>query len=397
MGNTQRAHAILSASGSKRWLSCPPSAKLEDQFPESTSEFAEEGTYAHSFADLKLRGYITTELKPSVYKKKLSEIKKDPFYSQSLDDYIEQYVNIVGEKYLTAKKNSSDSFVMLEQKLDFSEWVPDGFGTGDVILISPGILEIVDLKYGQGVPVSAEGNTQMRLYALGALNQYGMLYDFDKIRMTIVQPRLDSVSEDEITVQELLDWGENFVKPLAQMAIAGEGEYKSGDHCQFCRAKAVCKARAEANLEMAKYEFQDPNLLSNDDIAEILLKAEELQKWAKDVQNYALDQAENHGVKFPGWKLVEGRSNRKYTDEEAVAKKLKDEGYASDVIFQPQKIWGISEMEKKIGKRLFSDYLTEFIVKPAGKATLVLESDKRPEISSVESAVKDFEECDLLS
>lgn len=397
MGNTQRAHAILSASGSKRWLSCPPSAKLEEQFPESTSEYAEEGTYAHSFAELKLRGYITTDLKPSVYKKELAEIKKDPFYSQSLDDYIEQYINIVGEKYLAAKKNSSDSFVMLEQKLDFSEWVPDGFGTGDVVLISPGILEIVDLKYGQGVPVSAEGNTQMRLYALGALNQYGMLYDFDKIKMTIIQPRLDSVSEDEITVQELLDWGVNFVKPLAQMAIAGEGEYKSGDHCQFCRAKAVCRTRAEANLEMAKYEFQDPNILSNDDISEILLKAEELQKWAKDVQNYALDQAENHGVKFSGWKLVEGRSNRKYTDEEEVAKKLKEEGYSSEVIFQPQKIWGISEMEKKIGKRLFADYLTEFIVKPAGKATLVQESDKRPEISSVASAVKDFDDIDLLS
>ena len=396
MGQTQRAHAILSASGSKRWLSCPPSATLEEQFPESRSDYAAEGTFAHTLAEHLLRGNLTTELKPSFYKKKLAELQKDPLYSQSMMDYIEQYKTIVGEKYLTLKKDCKDAFVMLEQRLDFSGWVPDGFGTGDVVLISQGLIEIVDLKYGQGVPVSAAGNTQMRLYALGAINEFGILYDFDRVRMTIIQPRLDSVSEDEISVQELLEWGETIVKPTAAMAIAGEGEYKSGDHCQFCRAKAVCRKRAETNLEMAKYEFQDPNVLSHDEIAEILAKAEQLQKWASDVQAYALDQAENHGVRFPGWKLVEGKSNRKYTDEEAVAKKLKDEGYSSEVIFQPQKIWGITEMEKKIGKALFGDYLKDLVIKPAGKATLVPESDKRPEISSVASAVKDFDD-DILN
>lgn len=396
MGETQRAHAILSASGSKRWLSCPPSAMLEEQFPESTSDYAAEGSFAHSLAELLLRGYITTDIKPSIYKKKLAEIQKNPYYSESMNDYIGQYVSIVGEKYLEAKKNGSDSFVMLEQKLDFSDWVPEGFGTGDVVIVSPGIIEIVDLKYGQGVPVSATGNTQMRLYALGALNEFGMLYDFDKVKMTIIQPRLDSISEDEITVQELIDWGDKVVKPTAAMAIAGEGEFKSGDHCQFCRAKAVCRKRAEDNLEMAKYEFRDPNILSNDEIAKILGKAEELQKWAKDIQAYALDQAENHGVKFTGWKLVEGRSNRKYTDKDAVATKLKEEGYASDVIYQPQEIWGITDMEKKIGKKLFVEYLKDLVVKPTGKATLVPESDKRPELSSVASAVKDFDD-DILS
>lgn len=396
MLSTQRAHALLSASGSKRWMNCPPSATLEEQFPESQSDYAAEGTLAHTLAEHLLRGNLTTELKPSIYKKKLAELQKDPLYSQSMLEYIEQYKTIVGEKYNALKKDSPDTFVMLEQRLDFSEWVPDGFGTGDVVIISPGVIEIVDLKYGQGVPVSALGNPQMRLYALGAINEYSMLYDFDKVRMTIIQPRLDSISEDEISVQELLDWGETIVKPTAAMAIAGEGEYKSGDHCQFCRAKAVCRKRAEDNLEMARYEFQNPNVLSKDEIAEILGQADALQKWAKDIQEYALDQAENHGVKFPGWKLVEGRSNRKYTDKEAVAAKLKEEGYSSEVIYQPQEIWGITDMEKKIGKKLFADYLKDLVIKPAGKATLAKESDPRPELSSVASAVKDFDD-DILS
>lgn len=396
MGQTQRAHAILSASGSKRWLSCPPSATLEEQFPESTSDYAAEGTFAHNLAEHLLRGNLTTELKPSIYKKKLAELQKDPLYSQSMLEYIEQYKTIVGEKFLTLKKDYPDTFVMLEQRLDFSEWVPDGFGTGDVVIISPGVIEIVDLKYGQGVPVSALGNPQMRLYALGAINEYSMLYDFDKVRMTIIQPRLDSISEDEISVQELLGWGETVVKPTAAMANSGEGEYKSGDHCQFCRAKAVCRKRAEDNLEMARYEFQNPNVLTHDEIAVILEQADALQKWAKDIQEYALDQAENHGVKFPGWKLVEGRSNRKYTDKDAVAAKLKEEGYSSEVIYQPQEIWGITDMEKKIGKKLFADYLKDLVIKPAGKATLAKESDPRPELSSVASAVKDFDD-DILS
>ncbi|WP_027628135.1 DUF2800 domain-containing protein [Ruminiclostridium cellobioparum] len=396
MGHSERAHALLSASGSKRWMNCPPSPRLEEQFPESKSEDAILGTFAHELAEHLLRGNLTTELKPSIYKKKLIEFQKNPLYSQSMLEYIEQYKTIVGEKYLTLKKDCKDAFILLEQELNYSSWAQDGSGTADVVLISEGVIEIVDLKYGQGVPVSAVGNPQMRLYALGAINEYSMLYDFDKVRMTIIQPRLDSVSEDEITVQELLEWGETEVKPVAALAFAGEGEYKSGDHCQFCRAKAVCRKRAEDNLEMARYEFQNPNILTHDEIAVILEQADALQKWAKDIQEYALDQAENHGVKFPGWKLVEGRSNRKYTDKEAVATKLKEEGYSTEVIYQPQEIWGITDMEKKIGKKLFADYLKDLVIKPAGKATLAKESDPRPELSSVASAVKDFDD-DILS
>ena len=394
----KRAHALLSASGSKRWLSCTPSPRLEEQFAESKSEYAAEGSFAHALAELRLGRAVANSIKPSVAKKKLEEMQKDPFYSESMAEYIEQYVTLIGERFMEAKKSCPDALILMEQKLDFSDWVPDGFGTGDVIIIADGVLEVIDLKYGQGVPVSAVLNTQMMLYALGAINQYGALYDFDCIRMTIVQPRLDSISSDDASVDGILKWGEGVVKPLAAMAMAGEGEFVPGDHCQFCKAKAQCRARAEKNMEMAKYDFKESALLTNDEIAEILAKAEALQKWAGDVQGYALDQAENHGVKFPGWKLVEGRSNRQYTDKEAVAAKLKLEGFTSDKIYQPQEIFGITAMEKAIGKKLFDDYLKGLIIKPAGKPALVPESDKRPEISSAASAQEDFkEEDDLLS
>lgn len=394
-----RAHALLNASSSHRWLECTPSPRLEAQFPDTRSTYAEEGTFAHELAEIQLTLKTFETMAPKVYNslmKRLNELKKSELYSASMTEYIDQYITIVLEKYHEAKKSCKDTLILLEQKLDFSEWVPDGFGTGDVVIISDNILEIIDLKYGQGVPVSAEGNSQMRLYGLGAINQYGLLYDFDRIRMTIVQPRLDSVSSDEMTVADLLEWGETYVKPRAALAMAGEGEFVPGDHCQFCKAKAQCRARAEANLAMARYDFQKPELLTNDEIAEILAEAERLQKWAKDVQEYALDQAVNHGVKFPGWKLVEGRSNRKYSDPEAVAAKLRAEGYSPDVIYRPQELWGITEMQKKLGKKLFEKYLGDLIIKPAGKPTLVPESDKRPEISSVASAVEDFKDEDIL-
>lgn len=387
---TPRAHALLSASGAKRWMACTPSARLEEQLPEKSSSYADEGAFAHALAELKLTKEFFP-MKPSVFNQKLAEMQKNHLYSQSMEDYINEYKSIVGEHFTALKKDCPDTLIMLEQRLDFSGWVPDGFGTGDVVIISDGTLEIIDLKYGQGIPVFADNNPQMRLYALGAYNQFYLLYDFNKIRMTIIQPRLDNVSSEEIALDELLKWGDE-VQVIAEKAMAGEGEFVSGDHCQFCKAKAACKARTNANLELAKYDFRDPQLLTNDEIAEILEKAEELQKWAKDVQDYAYDQATNHGIKFPGWKLVEGRSNRKYTDEDAIARKLKDEGYTEDVIFAPRKLWGITEMEKKIGKKLFEEYLDGLVVKPEGKPTLASESDKRPEISSATSAASDFDD-----
>ena len=379
-------HAILSASGSERWLNCPPSARLEEQITEEKSEYAAEGTFAHKLAELHLQNYLKL-IKKVEYDKKLKQLKENEFYSQEMEDYIQIYIDIAIEKINEAKSRSKDAIVFLEQQLDFSPWVPEGFGTGDVVIISDGIVEVVDFKYGKGVPVSAEGNTQMRLYGLGALNLFDVLYDINTIRMTIVQPRLDNVSSEKLAAEELLTWGNTVNR--AEQAFKGEGEFQAGDHCRFCRAKATCRARAEANLELARYDFQDPALLSNDEIAEILFKADELKAWAADIQTYALEQAYKHGIKFDGWKLVEGRSNRKYTDEEEVAKILIEKGYNEDDIYK-KSILNITAMEKLLGKRKFNAILNDLVVKPAGKPTLVPETDKRPELSSVAAAIEDF-------
>ncbi|UOQ93389.1 DUF2800 domain-containing protein [Halobacillus shinanisalinarum] len=388
-GHATRDHAILSASGSSRWLTCTPSAQLEEQYENTTSVFAEEGTTAHELAEDFLRKELGLIAK-GTFTRRLNKMKKEnEHYSQSMLDYVENYATIVLEHISELKQYSSDVLTLLEERLDFSRWVPQGFGTGDVVLVADQTLEVIDLKYGKGVPVSAEGNTQMRLYALGALNQFEMLYDIENVRMTIVQPRLDSVSTDEIAASDLLDWADEVVQPKAHEAIEGEGNFVAGEHCRFCKARSQCRARAEKNLELAQHDFQEPPLLSYEEIGEILPKADELQKWAKDVQNYALDQAEKHGAKFPGYKLVEGRSNRKYTDEAAVIKRLKDEGYSEEDIYD-MKVNGITKMEKAIGKKPFKEYLSEYVIKPAGKPTLVKESDKRPEINSTDSAVEDF-------
>ena len=386
------AHAILSPSGAHRWMHCPPSAQLEKRFPDERSDYAAEGTFAHRVADLRLSRAIANTLKPSIYKKQLAELKKDSWYSTALEEYVEAYVAQVTEIFLTAKKQCKDTLVLLEQRLDFSEWVPGGFGTGDVVIISDDTLEVIDLKYGKGVPVSAEDNPQTRLYGLGAIRTYQMLYDFSKVRLTIIQPRLDSISTEELTVDELIAWADEQVKPKAAQANAGKGEFCAGDHCRFCRARATCRARAEHNMELVKYDFQDAFLLTPSEIAEILGKAEELVRWASDVKEHALDQAINHGEKFPGWKLVEGKSNRKYSDEEAVAQTLIKADYKEDAIYKPKELLGITALEKEVGKKKFSQLLGELIIKPSGKPTLVPESDKRPEINSTDAAKADFSE-----
>jgi hypothetical protein len=370
-------------------MSCPPSAKLEQQFPDETSDFAREGTAAHELSEIYLQKHVGA-ISKTVFTRRLNKFKKDnEFYSQEMEDYVAVYVDFVIERIHETQSISKDAVILLEQRVDFSLWVPRGFGTGDVVLIADGAMEIIDLKYGKGVPVSAEENSQMRLYALGALNQFGMLFDIETVKMTIVQPRLDSISTDAMEADELLTWADDYVKPRADMAIAGEGEYAAGDHCRFCKARFTCRKRAEANLEMAKYEFEEPALLSIEEIGQILIQADELQKWAKDVQGYALDQAEKHGTKFPGWKLVEGRSNRKYADEEEVAQTLFENGIEEEKIFE-RKMLGITAMEKSIGKKVFSELLSDLVVKPTGKPTLVPEGDKRPEINSTASAVADF-------
>ena len=390
MNDSGKKHATLSASGSKRWLTCTPSAQLEQRFENTTSSYAEEGTFAHALGELKIGRQIANTVKPSVYKTTLAQMQKHPLYSKEMEDCVDQYVQIVWERFMQAKNACPDASILLEQRLDFSPWVPDGFGTGDVLIIADQTIEVIDYKHGKGVPVSAENNTQMQLYALGAINQFGFLYDIQTVRMTIVQPRIDNFSISEMEVEHLLDKAELYIKPRAQMAIAGEGDFVSGEHCRFCRAKATCRARAEENLHLAKYDFQDPFLLTDVEIGEVLLQVEELTKWAKDIQEYAQDQAINHGYKWPGWKVVEGRSNRKYVDEVEVAGVLMEAGYEEDKIFGPRPLHGITAMEKVIGKKKFEELLNGLVIKPAGAPTLVPETDKRPELNSAAAAADDF-------
>lgn len=391
MSHSERAHAKLSASGAKRWMSCPPSVRMEEEFEDTTSQAAEEGTAAHELSEIYLQRYFE-QITKRTFTLRYNKFKKEnDWYSEGMDDYVKTYVDTVIERSNAVYAKSKDALVLLEERLDFSEWVPEGFGTGDVVIVADGIIEVIDLKYGKGVPVSADNNPQMRLYALGAINGYGMIYEPETINMTIVQPRLDSISTDTVNADDLLFWADKEVAPVAKQAIAGEGEFNpSEDACRFCKAKAVCSARADKNLEIARYEFARPEKLSHEDIAQVLLEAEEVKRWVTDVQAHALIEAETNGIKFPGWKLVEGRSNRKYTDAEQVETVLLAEGIDSENIYEPLKLLPITKMEKAIGKKQFKDLLTDLVVKPSGRPTLVQESDKRPELNSEASAIEDF-------
>ena len=361
------AHALLSASASSRWLACPPSARLEARFPDGQSPYAAEGTQAHALAEGMLQPYAGDGGVPFTL--------SGPEWPKDMLDYVDVYVSIVLEKLNEARKKTPDAVLLVEQRLDFSPWVPEGFGTGDAVVISDNTLEIIDLKYGKGVPVSAEDNSQMRLYALGAFHNYGILYDFDRITMTIVQPRLDSVSSQTVDLKDLLDWGDK-VKLVAAKAWRGEGEYCAGPHCRFCRAAVRCRKLAEYNLDCLRYEFMAADLMDPEDIVEVLKVEADVTSWLKTVKEYALDQAVNHGEKFPGMKLVEGRSVRTITDEKGLAQKLTEEGYTN--IYKPVTLKGITDLEKVCGKKNFVKLAGEFVTKPPGRPVLVPENDKRP-------------------
>jgi hypothetical protein len=384
-----RRHAVLSASSSHRWMSCTPSARFEQQFEEEPSSYAAEGTFAHKMAELKLR-VVAGESTKRAATAQINTLKKDPFYSQELEDYIDGYVDTVTERYNAARARCKDAILLLEQRLDFSEWVPDGFGTGDVVIIAEPVIEVIDLKYGAGVPVSALGNPQIRLYGLGALARYDVLYDVQAVRMTIIQPRLDNVTTDELSVPELLAWAESQVQPRAALAAEGAGEFEPGEHCRFCRARTVCRARAEHNLQLAKYEFRHGPALDDMEISDILGRIDELVNWADTVKDYALNQAVNQGKQWPGWKLVEGRSNRKYADDAKVVTVLVDAGYERKLVLKPEEPLGITAMEKLLGKRPFADLLATLVIKPAGKPVLTPESDPRPAFNTTAAAVADF-------
>lgn len=373
-------HALLSASGSHKWLSCTPSARLEENFDEETSVFAEEGTAAHALSEHKLRKFLKIKTKKP----------KSEFDSEELEEYTDVYVDYAIELITQVRERCKDPIVLIEQKLDFSCYVPDGFGTGDLIIVADGTLHIVDLKYGKGVAVSAIRNPQMMLYALGALNLFEALYDIDTVKMTIVQPRLESISTYEIAANELIMWADEELKPKAELANKGEGEFIPGEHCRFCRARTTCRARAMSFLELAKYEFRLPALLNDDEVEMILKAADQLSKWATDVYSYATEKAINEGKEWNGYKLVEGKSNRKYVNEEEVAKTVVAAGYED--IYKKTLI-GITDMEKLLGKKKFGLILGNFIEKPKGKITLVPKSDKRQAIKIDSTAEIEFKEA----
>ena len=377
-------HARLGPSAAHRWINCPGSVALSEKCPApKSSTYAEEGTVAHSLAELKLRKYLG-ELRGAAYTPKPKKIQSSESYNNEMEEATDFYVDSVLERLAAA---GSDAELLVEQQFSLNKWVPESFGTSDAVVIGGNAIEVIDLKYGKGVRVDATGNPQLRLYGLGAAELFGDLYDFENVRETIIQPRLDHVSTEEIALDDLRAWATEIVAPAARLAMDGAEIWNAGEWCRFCPAKAVCRARAETNLELAKHEFKAPPLLTDEEIGEILKKAEELEKWAADVAAYALDQA-LAGKHFDGWKLVEGRSVRKYADDIKVAETLKAAGFDEAMLYE-RKLYGIAAMEKIVGKKKLTETLGELIVKPAGKPTLVPESDKR---EAIETAAADFAE-----
>lgn len=376
-----KKHALLGASSSARWLVCTPSARLEAMFPDEQSPYAAEGTVAHDLAEAILRHKLEGKKAP-----KLDD------YSAEMIEAVNRYVDICEEKVNDARARSSDAEAMIEARLDFSRWVPEGFGTGDMVIVADGILEVIDLKYGKGVPVSAVENTQMRLYALGAYDVNEYLYDIKTVRMTIVQPRLDSVSTDEMSLEELLDWGED-IKPIAQRAFNGEGECTPCDYCNFCKARHTCRALSNTCLDtFYKNGGKLNQLLTDSEVSDILAMKDLITKWIKGVYDFAYEKALSGEKQWPGYKLVEGTSRRTITDPDAAAKTLLDNGYKEEDIYKPRELEGITNLQKVLGKKGVTEYLEAYIDKPEGKPTLVPDSDKRPAINTVETMMNEFED-----
>lgn len=375
------AHALLSASSADRWMNCAPSARLTEMLEDTTSIYAEEGTLAHSLGELILSYKLKFESK-KVYTASLKVLQQNELYYEGMVDEVEDYTDYVLEQYNAALAKTKDAKIFLEEKLDYSTYVPEGFGTGDCIIIADGEMEIIDLKFGKGVEVSPINNSQLRLYALGAFEKYGFIYGIEKITMTIAQVRLNNISSWTITAGMLEEWVENMLVDKAKEAFEGKGETSPGSWCGFCKVRNTCRARAE--LHLGHYQpLQDPRLLSINEVASILDVVDDIAKWAKELKDYSLDAALK-GTKFPGYKLVEGRSNRVIEDETILSSVLMEEGFEEDKIYKPKTLEGITNLEKIVGKKRFAELAGDLIKKPEGKPVLVNSDDKRTELNSVE-------------
>jgi len=388
--HTARKHALLSASGASRWLHCTPSARLEEKFQESApSVHAEEGTLAHELSDVQLR-YLNGEISLQSRKKELTKIAKHKLYAPEMQVEVDKYLEYVAEALNVARATTEDAKLLIEERVDFSHLVEQGFGTGDACIVGDGQMEIIDLKYGRGVQVFAENNPQLMLYASGALRHYELSYNISEVKMTIVQPRLDHISSWTISVEELEQWGEGVVKPKAKEAYQGKGHKQVGDWCKWCKVKASCPAQAEHHLALAKLDFEEPPLLPLSRVIEIYKQLPMLTDWATSVADFLKAEALK-GTPIEGYKLVEGRSSRSWTDEAAVEAELLAHPDTRPADYLVTKLAGIPAIEKLVGKKAFPDLLGKYVVKPQGSPTLVPETDGRPPLNSLETAKKDFE------
>jgi len=387
-------HAILSPSSAERWLSCTPSARLSELYPDTAGEAAIEGTVAHSLGETLIR-LETDAANRNKYAVELSEIEKSEYFNVDMLEYMTDYKDFVISQYEQAKLCTKDAELIIEDRLDLTKWVKDGFGTADAQIIADGELDIIDLKYGRGVKVDAIENKQMMLYALGAVEKAKLFYDIKNVKMTIYQPRMNNISSYRIAVADLYDFANNELKPKAELAYAGKGDFVVGKHCQFCRAKVRCRAYANKQKEIEKFEFRNVEVLSDDEIAEILRIADSVSKWLKDVQDYALNEAVNKGTKFKGFKLIQSAGRRRYIDEDAVLERLKENGY-DEALLTERKLLSITAMERALTKKKFNELLNDLVEKPEGNPKLVEESDSHPEWNRLEVAQEDFKHinCD---
>lgn len=389
--HSERAHALLSASGANRWLTCTPSAKLEEEYGErKSSPYAAEGTLAHELAELYLRKDVLNNISDADFELKLEEIMANEFFSDEMVEAVSMYTDYCEGQLIAAQTENIFAEMEIEQKFDLTEYVPESFGTGDCVIIADPALEIVDFKFGKGVPVYADWNKQLMLYGLGALRKYDTMYYIETIKLTIVQPRLNNISTFVMPVAELRKWAEEELAPRAQMAFKGEGELVAGDHCKFCAVKNRCRKLYEQQMEIAKHEFQEPTMLSDEDIVDILERAPHFIEWINSITSYAQDMAVNHNKIWPGYKLVEGVSRRKWSDEDQATQAIfaRCPELSEDQIFDT-KLKSITNIEKLIGKKRFAEILSDVTIKPEGKPTLVPMSDKRPALG-FEQAKADF-------
>lgn len=383
--HSERKHAICSASGAHRWLHCPPSALLETQFPDTTSEAAKEGTLAHEICEAKLRNYFfTKEFSKRKLTNRLKKLSADPLYQKEMDGHTDAYVDFIKQAALSFEHQPA---VLIEQKLDLSSIIPDGFGTADCILISGSVIHVIDFKYGKGVPVETEGNPQMLIYAWGAYYRYSLLYPIDTVRVSIVQPRLDIFSTAEYDLDTVRTFSD-YVSHQAALAVKGEGEFKAGDWCRFCRARKTCRARAEENVKLAGFTERKPPLITNMEVGEYLRMGKDVARWLSDLEDYALSEC-LAGREVDGWKAVEGRSRRDWVDQEKAFAAIIDTGMPKEMLYETSPL-SLAKIEKLMGKKDFSATVGDLIEKSPGKPTLVPESDKRPAISNNVTAKEVF-------